>query len=162
MQDPLEGLTGAAYREARDKLGVLSRHTRRKYTKCAHIAARHEGGRERQCISCGDTYVSRSPAQNKCRPCDTLDDRARKLLKKENPKPPPGPCPICFRPTGTPDTPWALDHCHTTMEFRGFICVGCNQALGLLKDDIPNLARAVLYLREFEEAYPIKRKSPPS
>jgi hypothetical protein len=34
----------------------------------------------------------------------------------------------------------ALDHDHTTGEFRGFLCQKCNQAIGLLNDS-PELLR---------------------
>jgi hypothetical protein len=30
-----------------------------------------------------------------------------------------------------------VDHCHTTKTFRGYLCHGCNVALGMVDDD-PN------------------------
>lgn len=35
----------------------------------------------------------------------------------------------------------AIDHCHSTGRFRGFLCGACNQGLGLYADD-PSLLRA--------------------
>lgn len=43
------------------------------------------------------------------------------------------------------DTPH-IDHCHRTNVVRGLLCGKCNQALGLLDDEIPRLKRALIYL----------------
>lgn len=39
-----------------------------------------------------------------------------------------------------------VDHCHQTNQVRGLLCGPCNRALGLLKDNIGNLERAIAYL----------------
>jgi hypothetical protein len=39
-----------------------------------------------------------------------------------------------------------VDHCHETGKVRGLLCHNCNRALGLLKDDIECLKRALIYL----------------
>lgn len=65
-----------------------------------------------------------------------------KLLEEQNYK-----CPVC---TGTPDNTknWHLDHCHTTGRIRGALCSTCNQALGMFKDSVKTLERAIKYLNE--------------
>jgi hypothetical protein len=40
----------------------------------------------------------------------------------------------------------AVDHCHDTGRVRGLLCNNCNRAVGLLKDDVAILRRAVDYL----------------
>lgn len=40
----------------------------------------------------------------------------------------------------------AVDHCHTNGVVRGILCRSCNVSLGLLKEDIGVLQRAVDYL----------------
>lgn len=44
----------------------------------------------------------------------------------------------------------ALDHCHKTNKFRGWLCGRCNGGLGLLGDNLESLRRAVKYLEAFE------------
>lgn len=39
-----------------------------------------------------------------------------------------------------------VDHCHTTGKVRGLLCHNCNRALGLLKDDVVIMNKAVEYL----------------
>jgi len=40
----------------------------------------------------------------------------------------------------------AVDHDHKTGKIRGLLCKKCNMALGLLKDDIQLMSRAIEYL----------------
>ena len=42
----------------------------------------------------------------------------------------------------------ALDHCHKTGRIRGLLCMRCNTALGLLKDDQGLLSKAIEYLQK--------------
>ena len=46
----------------------------------------------------------------------------------------------------------ALDHCHQSKEFRGWLCDACNMGIGRLGDDVAGLLRAVEYLRRAEGA----------
>ena len=58
-----------------------------------------------------------------------------------------GKCAICRT---TPETQrygvFHVDHCHATGAVRGLLCRGCNNVLGVVKDDPAALARAIAYL----------------
>lgn len=41
-----------------------------------------------------------------------------------------------------------VDHCHSSMKVRGFLCGSCNRALGLFKDSQDVLENAIKYLKE--------------
>lgn len=43
---------------------------------------------------------------------------------------------------------YAIDHNHETKEFRGILCLKCNTLLGMAKDSVEVLARAITYLEE--------------
>ena len=40
-----------------------------------------------------------------------------------------------------------VDHCHATGRVRGLLCNHCNRAIVLFHDNIANLERAILYLK---------------
>lgn len=80
--------------------------------------------------------------RNRCKVCHKQQADIRRKLKKDNPPPPPGKCPICQCHTDS----WVLDHCHDKATFRGYICKSCNSGIGLLHDDVSVLSRALSYL----------------
>jgi hypothetical protein len=41
-----------------------------------------------------------------------------------------------------------IDHCHKTGRIRGALCPNCNTALGLFKDNIGTMAKAIRYLKK--------------
>lgn len=80
--------------------------------------------------------------KNTCKECTYKLINIRNQLKKQNPPPSTGPCPICKQITDH----WILDHCHFSNAFRGYICNSCNLGLGKFNDDADILARAIEYL----------------
>ena len=60
-------------------------------------------------------------------------------------------CPICLKNAEEAklmnNSSFVLDHCHTTGEFRGWLCHRCNMALGQLQDDVAAVQRALNYLK---------------
>lgn len=62
-----------------------------------------------------------------------------------------GLCKVCQSP---PDGRWGklnVDHCHTTGNVRGLLCLRCNRAAGLLKDSPSIAARVAAYLRQAQD-----------
>lgn len=69
-------------------------------------------------------------------------DEYLEKIKKNN-----GNCPICKDSVGS----GAVDHNHKTGKVRDVLCSSCNGALGLFKDNVPNLESAIIYLKKWEE-----------
>jgi Recombination endonuclease VII len=60
-------------------------------------------------------------------------------------RPCPPTCEKCGRPPGRKKL--ALDHCHETGAFRGWLCHLCNLGIGLLGDSVAGLQEAIRYLQ---------------
>ena len=89
--------------------------------------------RRPSCISCRSTKI----------PID-------KVAKKSYPKPPAEfNCPICHATVLAKDA--RLDHCHETGTIRGYLCNGCNTALGSFKDSVSVLNRAIVWLNKIKK-----------
>jgi hypothetical protein len=56
-------------------------------------------------------------------------------------------CKICQAPQGDLKRSLCVDHDHNTGKVRGLLCDNCNRSLGLLKDNVNILERAVSYLQ---------------
>jgi hypothetical protein len=56
-----------------------------------------------------------------------------------------GTCAICT--SASTKGSLHVDHCHSTGRVRGLLCPECNKALGLLRDNVETLHRAIQYLR---------------
>ena len=68
------------------------------------------------------------------------------LLQKQN-----GACAICKLPETTKSRSGrikllAVDHCHKTGWVRGLLCAACNQAIGLIKEDVDTAVAIINYL----------------
>ena len=57
-----------------------------------------------------------------------------------------GRCDICGVPETECTRALAVDHCHETGAFRGFLCNNCNAGLGRFRDDPSILQKAINYL----------------
>ena len=69
-----------------------------------------------------------------------LEERNRRIAVRQ------GRCDICEQvPKGT----LHIDHNHHTKENRGMLCVNCNIGIGMFKDNVDFLARAMVYLKQY-------------
>jgi hypothetical protein len=81
----------------------------------------------------------------------TLDDY-KKMLEQQN-----GVCAICGKEEVVIDVRTkkvrvlCVDHDHQTGKVRGLLCSKCNQAIGLMSDDIKILLKAIKYLKKFQD-----------
>jgi hypothetical protein len=71
-------------------------------------------------------------------------DRYNEYLELQN-----NTCAICkINTPGLSD--WSTDHCHTTNQPRGLLCVRCNAGLGYFKDNPEYLQSAIDYLKKWQ------------
>ena len=105
---------------------------------------------DRVCRRCGEIYPSyvfkitsrklsgKIYCKSTCTNCIAEETTTRALRKLHEP---PKACECCGRTTKL-----FLDHCHSTGNFRGYLCQQCNVGLGNLGDDQAGLLRAIRYL----------------
>ena len=73
----------------------------------------------------------------------------RATLEAKATHPQPDTCEVCGKPPYGKSPTLHFDHCHTTGAFRGWLCVGCNTALGSAFDDPTILRKLADYLERF-------------
>jgi hypothetical protein len=91
-----------------------------------------------------------------CKKCNNKLSKRRNKLRAENQPPDKDyKCPICLRTEvevsgkgNSKNGPWVVDHCHTTGEFRGWLCHPCNRGIGCFDDDTEMLNRVIRYLKK--------------
>lgn len=59
-------------------------------------------------------------------------------------------CKICGIENNT-DKNFHVDHCHKTGKVRGILCQFCNQAIGLIKENIQALENIIQYLKDNDD-----------
>ncbi len=80
----------------------------------------------------------------RCKQCVNGAAKLRNQLRKTAP-PKPIHCECCGK-----EKKLCLDHCHTTLQFRGWICEYCNRGIGQLDDNLFGVLNAVVYLAQHE------------
>jgi len=70
----------------------------------------------------------------------SLDDYYRLLERQDY------ACAICNSPIEAGNKSAHIDHCHSSGKVRGVLCHGCNTGIGLLKEDISIMKKAIDYL----------------
>ena len=72
----------------------------------------------------------------------SLEEYHQMLVKQDH------RCKICLTHEKDVKRVLCVDHDHDTGKVRGLLCDTCNRSLGLLKDSIETLTRAVKYLKD--------------
>lgn len=112
------------------------------------------------CRQCGAEFFRKAPSQRYCTGQCWLAAH-RKKYKREKRFTIPAEhyqrllneqancCAICGELSGSNgrNDRLAVDHCHDRMVVRGLLCHRCNTALGLFRDNVSTMERAIAYLR---------------
>ena len=115
---------------------------------------------DKECRRCSKTFSPKAPSHLYCsqdcadlartdrylnRAYDLSVEDYDRMFEEQG-----GLCCICegrgFLMTENHKVLLVVDHNHTTGEVRGLLCHNCNRALGLLKDDVKVLKKAIEYL----------------
>lgn len=90
------------------------------------------------CSTCGSVNIRKAGQTWRCKIAYNAGRRGQKNINWEKPN----VCLICKF-----DKPLIKDHNHKTGDFRGWICISCNNLLGVAKDNPQILKNAIKYLR---------------
>lgn len=101
---------------------------RRPHSWCKSCARKVSGGKS----------TPKSKLKALLRKHNLTEEKYNAMLKAQN-----GKCKLCFS-----SQVLSIDHCHKSNVVRGILCRKCNMALGLLKDNIEVLTRAIQYLAD--------------
>jgi hypothetical protein len=101
------------------------------------------------CPGCNSDLPLNDFAANRCK-ADKLNPYCKKCCKRNKKEvdnlkrlhPKPEQCQCC----GSTSHRLMLDHDHVTLEYRGWICIKCNTAIGMLGDNIEGVTQALHYL----------------
>lgn len=88
-------------------------------------------------IEASSKWQKRNPAKH----CASNTAFRKKVLERLAGRPRPKKCDICNK-VGLVH----FDHCHKNRHFRGWLCFGCNTALGAAKDSAKTLRKLANYL----------------
>jgi hypothetical protein len=76
----------------------------------------------------------------------TLEDY-NKMFEEQN-----GVCAVCNQPEPSSRLSFlCVDHCHDSNKIRGLLCSNSNRALGLMKDSVDIVKKAVKYLLKYKK-----------
>ena len=118
-----------------------------------HRASGSPDGRQYKCKPCVRLYKIKWEADNADRVREQRrrgdirrygiepEDYDRMLLEQN------GVCAICLDHEPVQRHSLHVDHCHETGRVRGLLCGRCNRALGMFKDDVEVMARAINYIQ---------------
>lgn len=118
--------------------------------------------KDKSCRECGEGFSPVGPSHLYCSdPCAEVAHDRRRMLKAYNlsledyqkmVEEHAGNCAICggkgFELSPGQKLLLVIDHCHATGKVRGLLCHNCNRGLGLMKDSVESLKKAIEYLEK--------------
>tara|TARA_R110000772_G_scaffold24635_5_gene64838 strand:- start:1197 stop:1589 length:393 start_codon:yes stop_codon:yes gene_type:complete len=82
---------------------------------------------------------------NRCKECVKKQNKLREGFKKRYAHLKTFSCDCCGK---VPTKSLVIDHCHRSLQFRGWICEPCNHGLGKFGDTLKGVEHAVAYLKK--------------
>lgn len=127
---------------------------------------RESNGRSPICINCGDPIAHRTSKGGVCSRCRRSSiyerqyrvdlDKLELMLYRQG-----DCCAICNTEISLEKPITAhVDHDHTTGRVRGILCGLCNKGLGMFRDNVKSLKRAIEYIEQASPASPPSQDTP--
>lgn len=118
----------------------INGHLELRYTSSTDCVVCHRLSSRQQ----GRKKISSIVEKNRIKVCGVDDDKFNAMLKSQNFK-----CAICRNDLKN-DRSTHLDHNHKTGKVRAILCHYCNTGLGLFKDNVELLQKAISYLKWYD------------
>lgn len=130
--------------------------------RCKDCRCRYPKIIQKKCAACGDIFFTQGSAKAR-KYCGTIcqkvhikygidEYRLEDMLISSDYK-----CHICGNEEKNMNTKTgklyslSIDHCHNTNIVRGLLCQSCNVGIGMFKDNIESLQKAIIYLEDFNK-----------
>lgn len=126
-----------------DGLGYRCRACRKKYRRKQEVKARTSLYNKRYADQNPELMKRKDRKNSLKRFWNMSIEDYETLLAAQN-----GTCAICPKTESNPHKRLCIDHCHTTGKIRGLLCDNHNRAMGLFKDSIEDLQKAIDYLKK--------------
>ena len=128
-------------------------HPRCKPCLRAWDRARYKGERKRKMLERVARWQKNNPKRRRfivLKHAYGITESAYRELERQQD----GRCAVC-RGGLWPGKRWlSVDHCHTTGSIRGLLCDGCNQAIGLFRENPDTMRAAAAYIEASSSAPP--------
>jgi hypothetical protein len=126
-----------------DVIGTNLKTGRKKSCGCSQYPRGKENPNWKHGLSKNKNYIKKMTKKSFLKRLGMTLNQYYLLLQKQNNK-----CAICGKPQKLNKKSLSVDHNHKTGMVRGLLCSNCNFMLGLAKDNVIILKKAIKYLKE--------------
>lgn len=126
---------------APDGLGYRCRPCRRKYRRSQEVQSRTSEYNKKYALENPELMKKKDRKNSLKRFWGMTPEQFEAMKVKQG-----GTCALCPKTESNPHKSLCIDHDHTTGKIRGLLCDNHNRAMGLFKDSIEDMEKAIQYL----------------
>lgn len=130
-----------------DGLSCRCRPCRKKYRREAEVKERTSTYNKRYAEQNPELMKAKDRKNSLKRFWNMTQEQFQVLLNAQN-----GTCALCSKTESNPNKSLCIDHDHNTGRIRGLLCDNHNRAMGLFKDSIEDMEKAIKYLKSHRSA----------
>lgn len=128
---------------SKDGKGYRCRPCRKKYRRREEVKARTSAYNKKYALDNPELMKQKDRKNMLKRFWNMSVKEYETLSNKQN-----GTCALCDKTESNPHKRLCIDHDHKTGKIRGLLCDNHNRAMGLFKDSIEDLEKAIEYLKK--------------